>query len=113
MENIKIHESFDSVSDIWKTVLSRIPRHSIFQTIEWQKTWFSIFHTNNSLNILEISNNNEVIGIAPFMLNGDKKLTLIGNKDVYDYQDFLIVPNYENEFFKEVGIFFENINGVQ
>ena len=110
MENIKIHESFDSVSDIWKTVLSRIPRHSIFQTIEWQKTWFSIFHTNNSLNILEISNNNEVIGIAPFMLNGDKKLTLIGNKDVYDYQDFLIVPNYENEFFKEVGIFFENIN---
>ena len=74
LENIKIHESFESVSDTWKSILSQIPKHSIFQTIEWQKTWFSIFGENNILNILEISNNDEVIGIAPFLLSKDKNI---------------------------------------
>tara|TARA_Y100001970_G_scaffold288129_1_gene414535 strand:- start:1752 stop:2735 length:984 start_codon:yes stop_codon:yes gene_type:complete len=110
LENIKIHESFESVSDTWKSILSQIPKHSIFQTIEWQKTWFSIFGENNILNILEISNNGEVIGIAPFLLSKDNKLTLIGSKDVYDYQDFLVIPNYEQEFFNEIGVYFESVN---
>lgn len=110
MEKIKIHETFESATDIWNTILSRIPKHSIFQTIEWQKTWFSIFNKHNDLNILEISNNSEVIGIAPFMLNQDKRLTLIGSKDVYDYQDFLVVPNNESEFFNEIGEYFKKMN---
>ena len=83
MENIKIHESFESVSDTWKSILSQIPKHSIFQTIEWQKTWFSIFGENNILNILEISNNDEVIGIAPFLLSKDNNRFIRGCHYIY------------------------------
>ncbi len=110
MENIKIHESFESVADIWKSVLSQISKHSIFQTIEWQKTWYSIFGENNNLNILEISHKQKIIGIAPFMLHKDNKLTLIGSKDVYDYQDFLVIPNHETEFFNEIGLYIKSSN---
>ena len=110
MNNIKIHECFSSVNKKWKELLSLIPNHSIFQTIEWQKTWFSVFHDNNSLNILEISKGDELIGIAPFMLNDNNKLTLIGSKDVYDYQDFLVIPGFESEFFMSVGEYFKSMN---
>jgi CelD/BcsL family acetyltransferase involved in cellulose biosynthesis len=45
-----------------------------------------------------VKDNNSVIGIAPLMRK-DNTVSFIGSVDVCDYQDFIVEPGKENDFF--------------
>lgn len=71
---------------------------SPFVLPSWIQVWWESFGSGYELYIRAIFDNSEAIGIAPLM----KKVAtayFIGNTDVCDYQDFVIAPGRESDFF--------------
>jgi CelD/BcsL family acetyltransferase involved in cellulose biosynthesis len=64
----------------------------------WMQVWWQSFGSGRKTFIRTIKNDGQIIGIAPLMVVDDAAC-FIGNTDVCDYQDFIIVPGRENEFF--------------
>jgi CelD/BcsL family acetyltransferase involved in cellulose biosynthesis len=77
----------------------------------WMQVWWNSFGNDNEIFIRTVYKDDEIIGIAPLMRKGDTA-SFIGSVDVCDYQDFIIVPGKETEFFK---ILLEDVkkNGIK
>ncbi len=64
----------------------------------WMQVWWESFGAGNQMFIRTVYEDDKIIGIAPLMKQGDTA-SFIGSVDVCDYQDFIIVPGKEKEFF--------------
>ena len=58
--------------------------------------------------MLVVKKQTETVGIAPLMLEG-KTIRFMGGTDLFDYQDFLIVPGYEKEVYFSIIEFLDSI----
>ncbi len=106
---------FDSLKDEWEKLCSGTEVH-IFQTYEWQRTWWKYFGNDKQLNLVLFYSENKLISIAPFFidiykLHGFtivKRLRLIGSGvapvntegkiseyGATDYIDIIISPGHE------------------
>lgn len=70
----------------------------LFVTPEWLLAWWEVFGAGREPYVREIRDDDEVIGVAPLMVEG-KTAYLIGGSDVCDYLDFIVVPGKEYGFF--------------
>ena len=69
-----------------------------FQTLEWQQVWLNEVGDGASHQILKIVDGEETLGMASLRRDGDA-LTFVGDEDLCDYNDFLILPGHEQPFF--------------
>jgi len=70
----------------------------LFVLPEWLRVWWQEFGGESQLSILCARHQEDVIGIAPLMVNG-QQASLIGGADVCDYLDFIVSPVKAAEFF--------------
>ena len=92
-------EDFASIENEWESILPSCSADTIFVTPLWQKIWWQNFKNGSDLQLLSVRNGEELLGIAPLMLK-DGIMSFIGDKDLFDYQDFLVRAGREEIFFK-------------
>ncbi len=64
----------------------------------WLGAWWRVFGEGSQEFIREVRDGDKTIGLAPLRRRGDVALFL-GDTDVCDYQDFIIAPGREDDFF--------------
>ena len=110
IKEISTQQGFHSLRSIWNTLLQRSESNTIFSTFEWLYTWWEHFAQDKKLFILLAQDGENVIGIAPLMIEKKrilryapiKVISFIGT-GVSDYADFIIVRERE----KVITLFFE------
>ena len=93
--------SFTQIGDEWQTVLSGSPVNSLFLTPQWQEVWWETFGDGRSMVGFYLTEAEEVTAIAPLARTGDT-LSLVGNQDTVDYNDFMVKPGHEAVFYDAV-----------
>ena len=92
-------ETFDSIWSRWEDILPDCVTDTVFVTPWWQKTWWDNFGGSETRPyILSVYDGDELLGIAPLMSDGDK-LTFLGDKDLSDYFDFVVLQDRVDRFF--------------
>ena len=62
------------------------------------QVWWQVFGAGAKPYIRVVKQGDKVIGIAPLMIK-DGTACFIGSTDVCDYQDFIVAPGRERDFF--------------
>jgi CelD/BcsL family acetyltransferase involved in cellulose biosynthesis len=70
----------------------------VFVLPVWLRTWWAEFAGSADLHLRSVRHRDELIGISPLLLL-KKTAAFIGDTDVCDYQDFIVVPGKEREYF--------------
>ena len=91
-------ESFDSIWSLWEQILPECVTDTVFVTPWWHKTWWDNFGGSRELRILSVYDDDDLLGIAPLMSDGDR-LTFLGDKDLSDYFDFVVPEGRVERFF--------------
>jgi len=125
---IKSEEEFDRLETGWN-LLCKHTNSTIFQTFEWNRTWWKNFGDFGELQIFVLYDEDEVVGIAPlfydrysfFGVTPYTCLRLIGSKvgktidgpllgtNAYsDYLQFLILDEYESSFYEHLMVFIKD-----
>ena len=91
-------ENFERLTSYWNDPDSGLKWGSIFVLPAWLEVWWHTFKPKTELYLTVVRDNSDIIGIAPLHLKS-KEAYFIGSPDVCDYQDFIIVPGREAEFF--------------
>ena len=98
MAEVHVINSFDAATGEWARLLPRSVANTPFQTLEWQQVWLDEVGDGASPQILKIADGEETLGMASLRREGDA-LTFVGDEDLCDYNDFLILPGHEQPFF--------------
>ena len=86
--------TFTQIGDEWETVLSHSLVKTVFLTPQWQEVWWETFGDGHSMVGFYLTEAEEVTAIAPLARTGDT-LSLVGNQETVDYNDFLVKPGHE------------------
>ena len=97
MSPLRRLSSFQEAQDGWLRLLPRCSSNTIFLTPQWQWSWCQKLGHDGELLLLALEDDG-VKGIAPLLKRGGT-ITFIGQPDVYDYCDFLVLPGAEREFY--------------
>jgi CelD/BcsL family acetyltransferase involved in cellulose biosynthesis len=94
--------AFHDLRAEWCQVLSQLPFQSVFFTPQWQETWWRHFGATHHLHLLTVRSNDGMLqGLAPLMSSNEAeaspRLELIGDLELCDYLDVLIVPAQQRE----------------
>lgn len=100
---IRAPDEFDNLAPAWDRLVNSIPS-TIFQTFEWQRTWWQVFGEGNpgaELRIVTLHDDDVLRAIAPLYLETlalipgvtFRRLSFIG-REVSDYLDVLAEPEY-------------------
>jgi CelD/BcsL family acetyltransferase involved in cellulose biosynthesis len=92
-------EDFESLNAYFNDPDNNLRWNLIFTLPVWLKVWWQSFGSGSELYLRSIRQNGQIIGLAPMQIRG-KVASIIGSVDVCDYQDFILVPGLEKEFFK-------------
>ena len=95
---IVTQESFDSLTSYWTGSSHYLKWGSVFVLPPWLEVWWRAFQSGSRLYLSAVRQEAEIIGIAPLHVR-ERKASFIGNSDVCDYLDFIIVPGQEEAFF--------------
>ena len=90
--------SFDAASE-WGRLLSQSVVNTPFQTLEWQRVWTQEVGDGASPQFLKVVDGQQTLGMAS-LRRDDGSLTFVGDEDLCDYNDFLILPGQERLFFE-------------
>ena len=94
-----IHENFDSVWERWENLLPMSATNTVFVSPWWHKTWWDNFGKDGDSLILSISDDSDLLGIAPLMASDNGTLTFLGDRDLSDYFDFVVPRDSEDRFY--------------
>ena len=92
-------ENFDDTAGRWEEILPRCWTDTVFVTHAWQRVWWSSFGETYSPLILSVRDRGRDLGIAPLMIR-DGVLSFIGDADLFDYHDFLVLKGCEDRFYE-------------
>ncbi len=92
-------ESFDSIWEQWEKILPASATNTLFVTPWWHKTWWDNFGESGDSLILSVSDDSELLGIAPLMTGCNGALTFLGDSDLSDYFDFVVPRDGEARFY--------------
>ena len=74
---------------------------SVFVLPVWMRVWWQSFGAGYDMFIRTVQQDDKVIGVAPLTKKGNTAY-FIGNTDVCDYEDFVITPGKEKDFFNTI-----------
>ncbi len=92
-------ESFDSIWERWENLLPSSATNTVFVTPWWQKIWWDNFGEGNESLIFSVSDGSELLGIAPLQTDQNGVLTFLGDKNLFDYFDFLVPRDSGERFY--------------
>ncbi len=105
---IDTEDSFDGMEEVWKALVEEA-QVTIFQTYEWQRTWWKYLGGNRKLYILVGTDGGRIIGILPLF---KQSVNFLGVKvatwlryigtGLSDYLEPIIMPGYEESFVRVV-----------
>ena len=101
MIKILTHHNFTDAKLHWDQIFEKSTNSTPFLTSWWNQTWHKYIDVNASIDIIEIYENESLIGIAPLSIK-DKIVKFIGDEDLYDYKDFIVIKGKEIIFFKQL-----------
>jgi CelD/BcsL family acetyltransferase involved in cellulose biosynthesis len=104
IENISL---FERLEKEWDSLFRESKAASIFQSFEWQRSWWRYYGEGNpnlALHIILVRSGNRLVAIAPFFLENlsicgllkFSRLAFLGD-EVSDYLDILIAPGFEKD----------------
>ena len=70
---LRTDAEFDALEPVWNGLLQKSDA-SVFQSFEWQRTWWKYFHGDLKLHILLFERDGELVGIAPLCTERKKLL---------------------------------------
>jgi len=91
-------EGFDSLASYCNDSRFGLKWGSVFVLPAWLEVWWRVFQPGTELCLAAVWEGSHIIGIAPLHRKGDEA-RFVGSPDVCDYQDFIVVPGREAEFF--------------
>jgi len=98
MSYVVTQESFDHLTSYWNDPDSGLKWGSVFVLPPWLEAWWRTFQPETELYLASVRDASGIIGIAPLHLIG-REARFVGGPDVCDYQDCIIVPGREAEFY--------------
>lgn len=98
MEYELVEETFESLYAHWKARQKDFLWFCPFMLPFWMETWWKTFAFDHKPHIYSIRTEGKILGIAPLIFQKDTA-RLIGNPDVCDYLDFVVLPGHEAQFF--------------
>jgi len=81
-------ETFASLEEPWRQLLSDCAVNHVFLLPEWQRAWWHAFGASSEMLLLSVRQKGELLGIAPLQRNSNG-ISFIGGSDVCDYMDFI------------------------
>src|SRR5262249_27056396 len=94
--------AFQGLQAEWRQVLSQLLFQSFFFPPKWEETWWRHFGGTRQLHLLTVrSSDGRLQGLAPLMSNNgaetSPRLELLGDLELCDYLDVLLVPAHQQE----------------
>ena len=93
----KEYTSFEDVAPLWADLLRRLPAPSFFQEPSIQQSWWESVG-KPELHLIAILEEEQPVALFPFCKQ-EKTLQFLGDRDVSDYLDALILPGKETQAF--------------
>ncbi|PKB72845.1 MAG: hypothetical protein BZY75_04875 [SAR202 cluster bacterium Io17-Chloro-G7] len=90
--------SFGEIRTEWESLLSVTPVNSLFLTPQWQEVWWESFGASRGMAGFYVRSPEGVTAIASLAKQGDT-LSFVGNQDTFDYNDFMVTPGSEDDFY--------------
>ncbi len=96
-------KDFYALRSAWNDLLLKSRSNNLFLTWEWLYNWWETFGSHNELRILQVRENENLIGIAPFFVTGNrdggrKQINFLGSQRVgSDYLDLILLKGQEQE----------------
>ena len=90
-------ETFAGLAAEW-TNPNHLNWNSIFVLPAWLQVWWQEFGSSSKPHLLAVRQGGQITGIAPLLLR-EGKASFLGSTDVCDYQDFIVAPGREKDFF--------------
>ena len=100
MSSLRRVGSFSEAMDSWHRLLPYCSSNTVFLTPQWQWSWYQEMGNDGELFLLTWEKDG-IQAIAPLLKRGNR-ITFIGERDVYDYCDFLVLHGVEREFFSSL-----------
>jgi CelD/BcsL family acetyltransferase involved in cellulose biosynthesis len=100
---VKTAEEAEQIASEWGALWERCPNATTFQRPEWIISWIDTFRPREPL-ILEIRENGELVGVAPFLIyeEGSQRIVGLMGGGVSDYLDILIEPDRREQTLSEI-----------
>ena len=90
--------SFQDIREEWEGLLSGSSANTLFLIPQWQEVWWDTFADGKKMAGFYVQTLEGVAAIASLARCGET-LSFVGNQDTFDYNDFLVSPGYEAQFF--------------
>jgi len=119
---LRVVDSSDELYNLkssWEAILEKLGECPPFLTWEWMYTWWEVYKTNTmKLLVLVISDNSNIVAIAPFYVRASsyliscKTVYFLGtgepeNKEVCsEYLDIISIPSYSKAVSSEINSYF-------
>jgi CelD/BcsL family acetyltransferase involved in cellulose biosynthesis len=103
---VKTAEEAEQIASEWSALWERCPNATTFQRPEWIISWIDTFRPQEPL-ILEIRENGELVGVAPFLIyeEGSQRILGLMGGGVSDYLDILVEPDRCQQTLSEIMAF--------
>lgn len=94
-------ESFTSLTQLHSDSKNRLDWNLVFTLPAWLKVWWQNFGTGADLFLRSVRESGQILGLAPLQIRSGAA-SIIGSVDVCDYQDFIIAPGREKDFYQVI-----------
>ena len=93
--------SFDEIRGEWLDLLADCPVNTFYLMPQWQEIWWDSFRDRREMAgfyLRRPEGEGIITAIASLARQGDD-LSFVGNTETFDYNDFMIRPGWEADFF--------------
>lgn len=90
--------SFDEIRGEWLDLLEHCPVNTFYLMPQWQEIWWEAFRDRQEMAGFYLQRPEGVAAIASLARKGSN-LSFVGNTETFDYNDFMIRPGWEVDFF--------------
>ena len=101
MSYVVRRETLEELQPEWEALLSQMADPHVFFHPSFQRAWLDVFGDGGEPLVLGVREGRRLVGVAPLLRDG-RRLTLLGDHEVFDYMDFVVAPGQEMPFFAYV-----------
>ena len=96
------NESKEKVTE-WENLLIESDFPHPFSSFTFYNSWVETFVDDlTQIKMLFFYNENNLVGLAPIFVDHDKKsVSILGDKDLFDYRDIIYISEFSEEIYTE------------